>query len=97
MSKILFVLHLPPPVHGSSLVGKYIQDSQIINETFSTRFINLGTSKSVDEIGKNPLLKVMRYLEILVSFMNHIFKFNPDLIYLAITAKGIGFYKDLYV
>jgi glycosyltransferase involved in cell wall biosynthesis len=95
MSKILFILHLPPPVHGSSLVGQYIHDCLIINKTFSTRFINLGTSKSVDEIGKNPLLKITRYLKILVSFIHHIFKFKPDLIYLAITAKGIGFYKDL--
>ena len=95
MKKILFILHLPPPVHGSSLVGRYIHDSLIINETFSTRFINLNTSKSVNEIGKNPLLKITRYLKILVSFIRHIFKFKPDLIYLAINAKGIGFYKDL--
>ena len=94
-NKILFILHLPPPVHGSSMVGKYIQDSQIINKTFSTRFINLGTSQSVNEIGKNPLLKITRYLKILVSFIHKMVKFKPDLIYLAITAKGIGFYKDL--
>ena len=95
MKKILFILHLPPPVHGSSLVGRYIHDSLIINETFSTRFINLGTSKSVNEIGKNPLLKITRYLKILVSFILQLIKFKPDLIYLAINAKGIGFYKDL--
>ena len=92
--KILFILHLPPPVHGSSIVGKYIHDSQIINKTFSTHFINLSTSKSINEIGKNPLLKISRYLKVLVLFIRQIVKFKPDLIYLAITAKGIGFYKD---
>jgi len=95
MNKILFILHLPPPIHGSSMVGKYIHDSQVINETFNTRYINLGTSKTVDEIGKNHFLKITRYLRILISFIRQIVKFKPDLIYLAITAKGIGFYKDL--
>jgi glycosyltransferase involved in cell wall biosynthesis len=94
-NKILFILHLPPPVHGSSMVGKYIHDSRIINKIFSTRFINLCTSQSVNEIGKNPLLKITRYLKILVAFIHKIVKFKPDLIYLSITAKGIGFYKDL--
>jgi len=94
-TRILLTLHLPPPVHGSSMMGQYIHDSKIINESFSTRYINLGTSNSVNEIGKNPLLKITRYLKILISFIYQIFKFKPDLIYLAITAQGIGFYKDL--
>ena len=91
---IFFALHTPPPVHGSSMVGKFISDSLIINETFNTRFINLGTSKSINEIGKNPLFKIISYLKILVSFILLLIKFKPDLIYLAINAKGIGFYKD---
>lgn len=92
--KVLFALHLPPPIHGSSVVGKFICDSLIINETFSTRFINLGTSKSINEIGKKPLSKIISYLKLLVSFIFLIINFKPDLIYLAINAKGIGFYKD---
>ena len=60
--KILFVLHLPPPIHGSSMVGKHIKNSKIINTSFETNFINLSTSKTVDEIGKKPFVKVRRYL-----------------------------------
>ena len=55
--KILFILHLPPPVHGSSMVGKYIKDSKNINTSFDAQYINLSTSKTVDEIGKNPFIK----------------------------------------
>ena len=33
-SRILFILRLPPPVHGAAMVGKYIHDSKLINETF---------------------------------------------------------------
>jgi hypothetical protein len=34
-NKILFILHLPPPVHGAAMMGKYIQESKIINTKFN--------------------------------------------------------------
>lgn len=95
VKKILFILHIPPPIHGSSMVGQYIKDSVVINKSFETNFINLSTSKTVDEIGKNPLLKIIRYLKILMSFVKNIVVFKPATVYLAITASGLGFYKDL--
>lgn len=93
--KILLILHLPPPVHGSSMVGQYIKDSNVINSAFETKYINLCTSKTVDEIGKSPLLKTGRYLKILMLFLKNIIVFKPATVYIAITAKGLGFYKDL--
>lgn len=92
--KILFILHTPPPVHGSSVVGKYIKDSDIINKSFDCCYINLGTSTSIDEIGKGGLVKVYRYLSILLQVYKRLLRIKPDVCYLAITAKGPAFYKD---
>jgi len=92
--KILFILHLPPPVHGSSMVGKYIKDSKTINTSFDAQYINLSTSKTIDEIGENPLIKFSRYFKILFRIIIRLINYNPDIVYLAITAKDIGFYKD---
>jgi glycosyltransferase involved in cell wall biosynthesis len=93
--KILFILHLPPPVHGSSMVGENIKKSKIINSNFDSKYINLTTSKTVDEIGNKPFIKIFRYIKILQDFFIVLIRFDPDLVYLAITAKGVGFYKDL--
>jgi glycosyltransferase involved in cell wall biosynthesis len=93
-TKILFILHTPPPVHGSSVVGKAIKDSQIINEAFECSYINLGTSRTVDEIGKNPFVKIGRYLSIIIAVLKQLVTNKPNLCYLAITAKGPAFYKD---
>lgn len=30
-NRILFLLHLPPPIHGSSMVGKWINKSKLVN------------------------------------------------------------------
>jgi len=95
--KILAILHIPPPVHGSSMVGQYIKDSNIINKSFDSRYVNLGTSTSMDEIGKNPLRKISRYLFILWQVFVQLLKFKPSLCYFAITVKGLGFYKDALV
>ncbi|SRX75906.1 glycosyltransferase family 4 protein [Aequorivita antarctica] len=95
--KVLFILHLPPPVHGSSMVGKYIMDSSIINTSITSEYINLGTSKSLDEIGKNPLQKIGLYLKIVFQTLKQLMVFKPDLVYIALTAKGKAFYKDAFI
>lgn len=95
--KVLFILHLPPPVHGSSMVGKYIMDSSIINAGINSEFINLGTSKSLDEIGKNPFQKIGLYVKIVLQTFKQLMVFKPDLVYIALTAKGKAFYKDAFI
>lgn len=43
-SKILFIMHMPPPVHGAAMMGKYIHDSKLINDKFECHYINLTTA-----------------------------------------------------
>jgi len=93
-SKILFILHLPPPVHGSAVVGQYIKDSKVVDNAFDTRFINLSTSLTIDEIGKKPIRKITRYFKILFKVIVSLIFYNPKVVYIAITSKGPGFYKD---
>lgn len=96
-NKILFILHLPPPIHGSSVVGKYINECVKINSEFETQYINLGTSKSIDDIGKKPLSKIVSYFKITIQTIKQLLIFKPKIVYFAITAKGIGFYKDVII
>jgi glycosyltransferase involved in cell wall biosynthesis len=84
-------------VHGSSIIGRQIKESRLLNEQFECRYINLGTSKSIDEIGKNPFGKTHIYLNILFSTIKNLLFFKPDLCYIAITAKGVAFYKDAII
>jgi len=92
--RILLILHLPPPVHGSSVVGQYIKDSQMINASFDCRYIRLNTSENINDIGKNKLNKFFKIFAILIRLLWQVITFKPNLCYFAITIKGIGFYKD---
>jgi glycosyltransferase involved in cell wall biosynthesis len=97
MEKVLFILHLPPPIHGSAIVGKTIKESTWINGQIQSVYINLGTSKSLDEIGKNHLQKIGLYLKIVLQTLKQLIFFKPDLVYIALTAKGKAFYKDAFI
>ncbi len=92
--KILFILHTPPPVHGSAMVGQFIKDSKIINSNFDCRFINLGTSSDITEIGKKSIYKYFKILSLLYKELQYIINFKPQLCYIALTVKGPAFYKD---
>jgi len=97
LKKILFILQVPPPVHGASMVGKYIMDSKIINDKFCCNYIDSGMSKNIDEIGHGGIKKILRYLNVLWKVFKQLVIQKPDLCYFAITSKGIGFYKDACV
>jgi len=92
--KILFILHSPPPVHGSSVIGAQIINSKVLNETFDCTFINLGTSRSIEDIGKKRIGKIFLYFQIIYQVVKSILTNRPDLCYLAITVKGLAFLKD---
>lgn len=93
--KILFLLHIPPPVHGSSMVGKYIFESSRIDETFNTNFINLLASKRVSDSGKVGLIKIFSFLKVLIQLTTTLIRNKPDLCYFALTSTGSAFYRDV--
>ncbi len=92
---ILFLLHLPPPVHGSTIVGKLMKESKVINESFQGRYINLILSKNVQESGKTNLKKLLRFTVIWFYLLGKLIHRKPDLCYYALTTTGSGFKKDV--
>lgn len=94
-NKILFLLHLPPAVHGVSIVGELIKNSEIINDAFEARFINLLVSRSIDETGKTKLLKAARFIASWFKLLYELIREKPSLCYFALTVNGNGFYKDV--
>lgn len=94
-SKVLFLLHLPPPIHGSSLVGNWIKESQKINENFECRYIDLLASSSVDKSGKISVTKLIGALQTFFKLLYQLIFFKPLICYFALTGTGMGFYRDV--
>lgn len=94
-NNILFLLHLPPAVHGVSMVGELIKNSKIINDSFEARYINLLVSRSIDETGKTKVLKLWRFFVSWFKLLFELMKKKPTLCYFALSNSGTAFYKDV--
>lgn len=92
--RILFIAPLPPPVHGSAIVSQQIKDSKLIGDSFRCDWVNLSTSRSMDEIGRRNPIKIWRFLSSLFATFGKLLTHRYALCYLAITCHGGGFLKD---
>ena len=92
--KILFIMHMPPPVHGAAMVGQYIHDSAKINSTFDCRYVNIATASSIEDIGKVRLGKILDFLKLRRQIVSSIREDKPDLVYITPNSKGISFFKE---
>ena len=88
---------MPPPVHGASMMGKYIHDSKIVNESFDCHYINLTTAKDLTDIGKMGLRKLFQFAQLLYRIRNEVKRLKPQLVYVTPNACGGAFYKDFVV
>lgn len=92
--KILFIMHMPPPVHGASMVGQYIHDSELINSSFDCHYVNLAVATRLDEIGKGGWHKAKGVLKKLMEVRKAVKSVKPDLVYITPNSAGVPFYKD---
>ncbi len=90
-------MHLPPPIHGATMMGKFIQDSDLINETFQCDYLNLSTSKNLSDIGKGKFRKLFIFFKLYLKVLSALLKNKYDLCYLTINSKGAAFYKELVI
>ena len=95
MKRVLFIVPLPPPVHGSSMISQYIKDSKQINESYRCDYVNLSTSRKMEEIGNKTFVKIWRFLSSLLRTMGLLLTHKYDRCFISITCHGKGFLKDM--
>ena len=93
--RILFIAPLPPPIHGSSVVSQQIKDSNLIKNTFNCDWVNLSTSRNINEIGKRNPAKLWRFSSSLGRLIKLLITHRYDLCYVAIKCHDVGFLKDV--
>lgn len=97
MIKVLFLVQLPPPVHGASMVNKYIQDSHYVNSKIESKYINISPSYNLSDLGKLSIKKVVLALSIYKECIIQYIRFKPDTVYITLSPHGMGFWKDALI
>lgn len=90
-------MHMPPPVHGAAMMGKYIHDSELINDKFECHYINLTTAKSLKDIGRGGIKKLWKFICLLTKIVKRLLTLKPQLVYVTPNSHGGAFYKDFVV
>ncbi len=93
-NKVLFLVHLPPPVHGSALLGELVVKSEKIRSEFKTFNINLLISKTVSSSGHFSFIKLIRAIITIVKTFYVVTTKRPQLCYFALSSTGFALYRD---
>lgn len=88
--RILFIMHMPPPVHGAAMMGEYIKTSEVINDKFDCRYVNLSTG-AMGDTGSVSLHKLCTVWRIYTQSIKYALSFKPDVVYFTPCAKGPSF------
>jgi len=92
--KILFLIKLPPPLTGATLMNQRINNSKYLHKKFDIRTISASYARDVSMIGKFDLRKYIVFLSILVQLIKELVFFRPAMVYFQITPLGTGFLRD---
>lgn len=95
--KIVFLVHLAPPVHGAAALGGYVKDSVLINTYFNSKYINLATAGSLSDIGKWGLKKGIVILQLWYKVLQTLARGKFELCYMTINSSGAPWYKELVI
>lgn len=95
--KILFLLQVPPPVHGASLRNVSLVNSHLLREHFNIFLLPMRFADEIDDIGKVSLLKFWRLLKFLVALIYQLIFFKPQFTYFTISPIGMAFYRDVII
>ncbi len=92
--RILFVMHMPPPVHGAAVMGAQIRGSRMITDAFDCRFLNLSSSSTLEEIGRGRIRKLLFVARLLRQVRRELQEWRPDLMYVTPTSTLPALFKD---
>ncbi|NTU73844.1 glycosyltransferase family 4 protein [Candidatus Roizmanbacteria bacterium] len=93
-SRILFLVQLPPPVHGVCVINKTIVYSKLVNARFEVSIFRLGFSNTFNQMHSDQLRKAILTLFYIFRLILKIATFRPKFAYFTISPTGAAFFRD---
>ena len=94
MKKILFLVQLPPPVHGASMMNRHViatfEKSECDMKTIPLRF-----TEDIAQLRVFSINKILIMFKIAFKIIKSIIVFKPDMVYFTLSHLGSAFYRDI--
>lgn len=98
-NRILFLVQLPPPVHGVSITNKkVIESKKLLNSDIDFYILPLKFSDSIDNVDKLDAKKIIKTIVIAAKLFFQCLSSRPDFVYFTLSVIGNTFFRDvLYI
>lgn len=94
-ARLLFLVQLPPPVHGASMMNEYLVNSKRLKDIYDISVLNLDFVNKVSEIGKFTFGKLFQTFNLSITLISLLIKNKYDLVYFTLSPIGGAFYRDI--
>jgi len=95
--RILFIVQLPPPIHGVTVMNQYTVDNPDWQSRYDVKTLPLHFGQTLDDIGKITPLKLVHMVGFLFRLFRILITFKPSLVYFTIVPTGKIFYRDALI
>ena len=94
--KLLLILPLPPPVHGSNLINQQVANCNRLYKPYQVKIIPLHYITNINEIGTINPTKLFRFVKYLITVTYNMAIFRPEVIYFVPALTGVSFLRDCF-
>ena len=94
MIRLLFLAQLPPPVHGASLMSRYLLDDLLKAPNYQVVPMSISTANSLSGLGKPTAGKLLRLFWLVLQLFTCLLRKRFDVAYITLTPTGPAFIKD---
>ena len=96
--RVLCLMTLPPPVHGSNIMNEAVARSDVLKSRFAIDVIPMHFAETVADVGKHSVRKMAKAIAVGARLTKRLVTQRPRAVYVAFTPQGGAFYRDcLYV
>lgn len=94
VKRILFLIQLPPPVHGASTMNLSVYNAIKADERFLCHLIPLDFAKDMADLQKVRVGKIFKAIGILFRLIRQLISFRPDVVYFSMVPHGKVMFRD---
>jgi len=91
--KILFILTLPPPIHGANMMNEVLWNSRV-QEVFDCTLLDISDTRDINNLGRLDPINVRLALKSLLNLFRLLRKQRFDLVYVLVSQNNMGFFRD---
>ena len=94
---LLVVCHLPPPIHGASVMGQLIADSDRLRNEFDCIYIPIRMATRISNLKGLAFSKLVASLRIYFKIISVLLRHRNSALYLTPTIDGFGAIRDCII